>query len=122
MRRIVSLARSMTFAIAVAGCGGGGTASPTAAPGTAAPAAGGSAVTIADFSFTPAALSVKAGTEVIWTNNGDATHSVKWPDATPESAKLTHGQTYPRKFDAAGTFPYVCGIHSSMTGTITVTQ
>ncbi|MDQ1358316.1 MAG: hypothetical protein QOG44_2689 [Acidimicrobiaceae bacterium] len=37
MRRIMSLAVSMTFAIAVAGCGGGGTASPTAAPGTAAP-------------------------------------------------------------------------------------
>ncbi len=80
------------------------------------------AVSIVDFGFEPADLTVAAGTTVTWTNTGAATHTVKWSDGTPESSGLTSGATYQRTFDTAGSFPYVCGIHGSMSGTITVTE
>ena len=115
MRRTMSLTVLMVFSTAVAACGGG-----TAA--TTAPAAGGNAVTIANFKFDPQAVSVKAGTAVTWTNTDSTGHSVKWADGTATSEILAASKTYSRTFAAAGTFPYMCGIHASMTGTITVTQ
>ena len=99
----------------------------TSTPATGSPAAesaapGAGAVSIVDFAFEPAQLSVKVGDTVTWTNEGSAPHTVKWSDDEPESDQLGSGDTYERTFDAAGSYPYVCGIHSQMEGTITVTE
>jgi plastocyanin len=122
MRRFTLLATLATAALFL-GCGGA-TSSPTAAPATpteaASPAEGGSDVSIVDFAFDPAELTVAIGDTVTWTNTGSATHTVKWQDGTPGSEQLESSLTYERTFEAAGSFPYVCGIHSQMTGTITV--
>jgi plastocyanin len=77
-------------------------------------------VSIVDFAFDPADLTVAVGDTVTWTNTGSATHTVKWQDDEPESEQLQSGATYERTFDSAGSLPYICGIHSQMTGTITV--
>ena len=42
-------------------------------------------------------------------------------DGAFESDTLDTGATFSTTFDTPGTFTYVCGIHSSMHGTITVT-
>ena len=122
MRRFTLLAMLATAAI-VLGCGGA-TSSPTAAPATpteaASPAGGGSNVSIVDFAFDPADLTVAVGDTITWTNTGSAPHTVNWQDDEPESEQLQSGATYERTFDSAGSFPYVCGIHSQMTATITV--
>ena len=120
--RIVASLAAVAFAIAA--CSGGGTASPvvTEAPGASAPGPGAGAVSIVDFGFEPAELDVTVGSTVTWTNTGAATHTVKWSDGTPESDGLASAATYERTFDKSGTYPYVCGIHGSMTGTITVTE
>jgi plastocyanin len=124
VRRPTIIGLGFLLAIAVAACSGGGAGSPspTEAPSGAAPGGTTSAVSIVDFGFEPADLTVTAGTTVTWTNTGAATHTVKWSDGTPESTGLTNGATYQRTFDTAGSFPYVCGIHGSMSGTITVTE
>ncbi len=123
MRTLTTIGLGVLLAIVVAACsGGGGSPSPTEAASAAAPGGTTGAVSIVDFGFEPADLTVAAGTTVTWTNTGAATHTVKWSDGTPESTGLTSGATYQRTFDAAGTFPYVCGIHGSMSGTITVTE
>jgi plastocyanin len=119
--RLLSLT-VLTFAL-LAACGPA--ASPqtsvgATSPAATSPAAGGSAVTIVDFAFQPATLTVKVGDTVTWTSQGDAPHTVKWSDGTPEADQIAKGGTYTRTFDAAGSFPYVCGIHGQMTGTITV--
>lgn len=119
--RIVALG---VFAVlALAGCGGG-TATPTPAAATSAPAAspggGGSAVTISGSQFQPASLTVAVQAAVTWTNNDSIPHTVKWDDGTPESPQLSQGDTYQRTFDAPGTYDYVCGIHSTMEGSVTV--
>ena len=120
-RRVV-LGAAMSL-ILVVGCGGGGTGTG-GSPAGSTPAAGADAVevTIADFAFTPAEATVAVGVAVQWTNNDSAPHSVSWADEEPESNDLDNGDDYERTFDAAGTYEYACGIHPTMTGSVTVTQ
>jgi plastocyanin len=125
---------ALLSSLAVA-CGGyAATTQPTAAPAntaaagnTAAPAptaapSSSSAVTIQNFSFAPAQLSVKVGTTVTWTNQDSAAHTVAADDGSWTSGDLAKGQAFTHTFDKAGTFAYHCGVHPSMKGTITVTQ
>ncbi|HWV95930.1 MAG TPA: cupredoxin family copper-binding protein [Xanthobacteraceae bacterium] len=84
---------------------------------TAAPAA----VTIDNFTFGPANLTVPAGTTVTWTNRDDIPHSVVATDKAFRSAALDTNDSYSFTFRTAGTFAYFCGLHPHMTGKVTVT-
>ena len=48
-------------------------------------------------------------------------HRVKANDDSFDSEDMGQGDTFEHTFDAAGTFDYICAIHPSMKGTITVT-
>lgn len=96
--------------------GGSGT---TAGGGDAATAA--DSITIASFKFAPPDLTIAKGTTVTWTNNDKAKHSVVASDKSFASENLVTAATYQYKFDTPGTYPYICGIHTYMKGTITVT-
>jgi plastocyanin len=98
----------------------GGSAAP-ATGGSAAPAAGGDAVSIKGFAFNPGDLTVKAGDKVTWTNEDSTKHKIKSADGSFDSDALSQGNTFDHVFSTAGTFAYICGIHPSMKGTITVT-
>lgn len=94
-------------------------AGPTSAP---SPAGASTAVGIVDYAFNAPDITVSAGTTVTWTNNGQRGHTVTSADGSFKSpGTLVNGQTYSFTFNAAGTFKYVCLIHSSMKGTVTVT-
>jgi plastocyanin len=96
-------------------------AAASLAPPSAAPPAGtGSTVSIANFSFQPAAITISVGTTVTWTNNDSAGHTVTADDGSFKSDKLGSGATFSQTFATAGTFAYHCSIHSSMKGTVTV--
>ena len=75
-------------------------------------------VAIADFAFGPSPLRVKAGATVTFTNRDDFEHTVTAKDRSFDSGHLAHAATFERTFDAPGTYPYFCGIHNSMTGTV----
>ena len=77
-------------------------------------------VSIANFSFTPATLSVSVGTTVTWTNNDSVTHTVTADQGAFDSNNLSPGNTFSFTFSQAGTYPYHCKIHPSMMGTIQV--
>jgi plastocyanin len=98
---------------------------------TAAPAGGGEAVSArlrtdasvqaSDNFFTPSTVTINQGETVTWTNAGTNPHNVHFQDGfdqpqDPDSS----GWTVMRKFDAAGSFQYVCEQHPGMTGTVTV--
>jgi plastocyanin len=91
--------------------------------GPAAPVPqGGTAVSISDFKFVPATLTVPVGTTVTWTNNDEEPHTIAAKDGSFHSPGLdTHG-TYSFTFANPGSFDYVCGIHPFMTGTVVVTK
>lgn len=79
-------------------------------------------VTISGSAFSPATLTVTAGTTVTWTNNDSVSHTIADDDGIFTSGTLSRGQTYSHTYSDAGTFPYHCGIHPSMTGTVVVTE
>lgn len=117
---------ALGVALALAGCGGssGGDASEPAADDPATTAAQGEStdkVDIAEFSFKPGAITVAKGTTVTWTNQDNFAHTVKGNVGSfAESPSLDKGAAFTHKFDEAGSFPYICGIHNSMSGTVTV--
>ena len=79
-------------------------------------------VTIKNYMFTPMAMTVAAGSRIVWTNQDSTAHTVKSADpATPfASAALDPGQTYARVFATPGIYHVVCGLHPYMRETITV--
>lgn len=81
-------------------------------------------VSIIGFAFVQANITVKKGTMVTWTNNDTTAHTVTETDSQdgPNSQDLNQGQTYSFTYNTAGTFKYHCSIHSSMTGSVTVTE
>lgn len=84
-----------------------------------------SAVTIRDFSFGPATLTVKKGTTVTWTNEDSTQHDVTPDSPTGEfkrSSLLDKGDNYSVTFNTPGTYRYHCTPHPDMKGTITVTE
>ena len=84
---------------------------------------GDSSISISGFKFSPAPLRVKAGTTVTWTNKDSAPHTVTSDNgAFTSSGNLNQNNFYAFKFVTAGTFPYHCSIHPSMTGSVIVTQ
>ncbi len=98
------------------------TTTPTT-PTTTTPTAS-NAVSIIGMAFSPKALTVTKGTTVTWTNNDTVSHTVVESDSKtgPASKTLAPGGTYSFAFDTVDTFSYHCTIHSSMTGTVTVTE
>lgn len=91
-----------------------------AAAGSAA-AADDPTVTIDNFSFKPNALTVRAGTHVVFANHDDVPHSIVIPDLQQRSKLLDTDGSYEAVFDKPGTYKYFCGVHPMMIGQVTVT-
>jgi plastocyanin len=78
-------------------------------------------ITIQNFAFSPQTLTVAPGTIVIWTNKDRVNHTVTSDTgAWPGSGILATNQTFSRTFAKAGTYPYHCALHPSMTAKVTV--
>lgn len=75
-------------------------------------------ITIQNFSFNPAALTVKQGTKVTWINEDSAPHKIK--SDTFNSSNLNKGDKFEFVFNNKGSFDYICSIHPSMKGKIVV--
>ena len=89
-----------------------------------APAApqGPNTVSITNFAFSPATLTVPAGTKVTWTNHDEEPHTVVANDDSFHSPGLGTNSSYSYTFTTAGTFDYVCSIHPFMRATVVVTK
>jgi plastocyanin len=81
-------------------------------------------ITIQNFAFGPASVTIPVGSTVTWTNQesgvdhtttSDASSTVAW-----DSRNLAPGASYSVTFIQTGTFTYHCSIHPFMTGTIIV--
>ena len=80
------------------------------------------AVTINNFAFAPALLTVAPGTKVVWTNRDEEPHTVLSADggATFKSPALDTDDKFSFTFDKPGTYKFFCSIHPHMSGTIVV--
>ena len=82
-------------------------------------------IAINNFAFVPADVTLKKGSVVTWTNQDTQAHSVVADQLSvdvPGSLSFEQGQSYTFTFSKLGIYPYHCGIHNQMTGTVTVTD
>ncbi|MFE3035867.1 cupredoxin domain-containing protein [Streptomyces canus] len=79
-------------------------------------------VAMKGYAFSPASLSVPAGSTVTWTNHDTAPHDVKTTSGplSIHSPMLNKGQSWSFTFATAGSYGYVCTVHPDMTAGITV--
>ena len=76
-------------------------------------------ITIDNFTFAPAELTVKVGTTVTWTNHDDIPHTIVSAGKFRSKA-LDTDNSFSFTFAAAGDYKYFCSLHPHMTGTIKV--
>jgi plastocyanin len=100
-RRLALLLVVAPAALAAAGCGGGS--------GPVTPVATNSVDLPKSYKFEPAAIEVKAGTSVTWTNHDNFTHTVKVEDGPDH--KLDRGSSVTISFPKPGTYHYLCTLH-----------
>ncbi|HEY6887753.1 plastocyanin/azurin family copper-binding protein [Solirubrobacter ginsenosidimutans] len=88
------------------------------------PAQAGSAKTVSvkNNAFSPTSVSIKKGGKVTWKwTQGGVPHNVTPASGAAGSATSSKkGFTFTKTFSKAGTFKYVCTIHSSMKMTVKV--
>lgn len=120
---VVTIA-SAIFAVgaAVSSSDDSGDATPAAGTsgGTAAAGAG-VAVSISEFAFDPAQLTVAAGSTITFTNDDNVPHTVRSADGALASPELASGATYSVTVSEPAEIEYICTIHDFMRGSVTVT-
>jgi len=149
MRRVPALATALLATLAIAGCSGsdgattapanpaasqpaasepaasepGASAAPPAAEGCA-PSTATAAVSVemVNFAFEPADTTAAVGDTVGWANSDAAPHTATLDDGSCQTGNIPAGGSGALVFNVAGTFPYHCAIHPTMTGTITITE
>jgi plastocyanin len=77
-------------------------------------------VLINNSTFTPATLTVKKGTRVVWKNLDSMDHTVTSNNGYFDSGNIRNKGSFNFLFPDAGTYQYHCRIHPQMTGTIVV--
>ncbi len=129
--RTATIAALMGASIVLASClsdrSGSGPVNVTGCNAQLPPEAFGSTIVIIrDFAFTPAQVTVSAGSRVTWVNCGptnsdshtstsDAAGVVGW-----DSPLLAPGATFTHQFSTPGAFAYHCEPHPSMVGSVIV--
>lgn len=138
-----ALLLAAVLTVVLVACGGQTTAATptaTAAPPTQAPTATPVPATIpmgavivkmvektpGHYTFDPAAITIKAGTVVVWVNMSDGKHTVTSdpgaPSAFNTTSVVTQNQTFALAFTTPGMYHYRCTIHpATMQAIITVT-
>jgi 3',5'-cyclic-AMP phosphodiesterase len=91
-----------------------------ASVGAAAGAATEVGVQIDNFAFTPAAITVKPGTQITWLNRDDIPHTVDSTQGKFKSAPLDTNDKFQFRFQEPGEYPYFCRMHPKMTGKVLV--
>ena len=77
-------------------------------------------VSIVNMAFSPATLSIKAGDTVIFRNDDRVPHDATASNGAFATPRLEPGQAAQLTFPGAARYDYICSIHPSMTGSITV--
>ncbi len=132
-RFLIALSLATTIGLMFVACGSASTTQSSPAPTaqtTPTPSPSPTPVAVAHvkiaaqgdmYAFVPATLKVKVGTQVIWTNETNAPHTVTSDMQvfnTPNN--LEQNQTFMVIFTKPGTYTYYCNFHLYMKGTIIV--
>ena len=91
----------------------------TNTPGSAVSIISG-ASTMTTTAYAPNPITIAAGGSVTWTNNDSTTHTATASNGAWSSGSIGPGGKFTMTFQTAGSFPYHCTIHPTMTGILVV--
>jgi plastocyanin len=122
-----SLGVLFALTLLAAACGGDepegqpvdGEETPTEAPAESPSESGGADLTIVDFSFSPAELSVTEGQTITVTNIGETSHTFTTDDEAIDET-IGAGETLEITLTGVSSGGFHCRFHTQMTGTLTV--
>lgn len=117
-RTFLSALAATGITIALAACGGDSDESQ-ADDTSAADAPAGAEITIADFAFSDTDT-ISPGSTMTVTNTDGVEHTWTSEDGLFDSGVLAPGSSFEFRFDESGEFNFVCEIHPSMSGAVTV--
>ena len=87
-------------------------------PAVYAAAAGAGTVNMGENFFSPLTITIDVGGTVTWLNSGQEDHTATGNGF--DTGTVGPGASASHTFSTAGTFPYVCALHSDMSGTVQV--
>ena len=76
--------------------------------------------TIFRYAFVEDRIEIPAGTTITWTNRDAMVHTVSADDASFNSGAIQPGASWSATFSEPGTYPYHCGPHPFMKGSVIV--
>ena len=76
-------------------------------------------IVVQGFQYVPATLQVRRGDVVVWVNKDPLPHTATAPGAF-DSKSIAEGRSWRFTATRAGSFPYVCTLHSNMKGMLQV--
>jgi plastocyanin len=110
---------AIALTLAAFGLALGGLRGAVASTGETAQASKVSTVSIADFAYKPATLTVGAGSLVVFANKSGVAHTATRAGSF-SSGRIKPGKSVSVRFKQKGTFAYHCTIHPFMHGKIVV--
>jgi plastocyanin len=126
----------LSTALVIAGCGSGGghpathsqsmsmshAASHSASTSASAAVvkSGHTAIAISNYAFSPAQVTVTAGTRVTWTNHDQTPHTATANDNAFDTGTIAPSASRTVDFKRPGIYHYHCVFHAFMTGTVVV--
>jgi len=123
-RKAIALLVTCGALAGTAGCGGDdettAAQSQPATESTTATAEPTDTIDIADFKYDPETVTVKAGSEVTWTNSDEAAHTATADDSSFDTGDLDQGDSKSVTFGKPGTFTYYCRFHPFMKASVEV--
>lgn len=103
----------LTLFAGLTGCGGSSS--------TSTPTGSTESVSIEEYAFTPADLTIAKGTTVKFSNGDSTNHTATATDSSVlDTGTIAPGKSKTVSFERPGTFQYFCAFHPFMKGTITV--
>jgi plastocyanin len=88
--------------------------------GAAAAAPAVHTIVIDGMRFIPQTLEVKSGDTVVWRNKDPFPHTATAGAGGPASPAIAAGASWTFTANKRGSFPYLCMLHRTMTGTLVV--
>ena len=77
-------------------------------------------VAVKNFKYAPDPITIGVGDSITWTNEDPVGHTATADDDSFNTRMVFPDDSAAITFDVAGTFPYFCGAHPEMTGTVVV--
>ena len=82
-------------------------------------------VVMKDYKFMPEQVTIRPGQTIRWENHEKRQYHSVWFEELGEEEPADYlfpDDSYERRFDTAGSFPYRCGPHPEMIGSVTVAE